>query len=315
MSFESLAPRLPGASGFARILHSAARFHWRHAKWLPGKWRIQKWTLACLDDQLLEPVARLNGRLSLRIDPEDYLQRFVFATGTWEEETTRLTQALLRPGDSFVDVGAHVGYFSLIAADCLGGSGYVHAFEPIPQSFSLLERNVRDNRLEGVIMNNTACWSVETELTLHQAAASNSGKSSVIAQNAESDGGERVASHRVQAVTLDRYVEGLEGERVALIKADVEGCEGDVLNGAWKCIEHHRPMIILEVIPRLLSARGLPAEELVEMIRERSYACRLLDWNGTADFENGFGNAVFIPKEKSLSHDAERLLQRQPEAP
>ncbi|GMR22232.1 MAG: hypothetical protein BMS9Abin37_0566 [Acidobacteriota bacterium] len=81
----------------------------------------------------------------MRIDPEDYLQRHVFVTGRWEDETTQLVRALLKPGDSFVDVGAHVGYFTLLAADALQYGGRVHAFEPVPRSFELLENNVRSN--------------------------------------------------------------------------------------------------------------------------------------------------------------------------
>ena len=112
----------------------------------------------------------------------------------------------LKLGGSFLDVGAHVGYYTLIGARALAERGCVHAFEPMPRSFALLKKNVESNRLENVVLNNAACWSSPGEVILHEANAINSGKSSVIGRNANSRHGPAVARHAVRAVTVDQYV-------------------------------------------------------------------------------------------------------------
>lgn len=174
LRFESLAARLPGAHGVARAIHGATRLHWGYAPWLPGKWRLQQLALVCLDHDLLEPVARVDGGLSFEIDASDYVQRHVFATGGWEKETTRLLLSCFERPGSFLDVGAHVGYFTLVAARALAGRGRVHAFEPVPRSFALLRKNVEGNELDNVVLNNVACWSAPGEVTVHEANAMNS---------------------------------------------------------------------------------------------------------------------------------------------
>lgn len=255
LRFESLAARLPGAQGVARVIHGASRFHWKHVPWLPGKWR-------------------------------------------------------LKLGGSFLDVGAHVGYYTLIGARALSDRGRVHALEPVPRSFALLKKNVESNQLENVVLNTAACWSTPGEVTLHEASAINSGKSSVIVRNANSSPGPAVAQHTVRAVTVDQYVAGLEGEAISVIKVDVKGCEADVLEGAWKMLDAHQPVGFLEVMPHLLEARNSSASDLVAMLRTRGYRCHLVDWDGPPDIERGSGNVVFTTREERLPDAYRARLSR-----
>jgi precorrin-6B methylase 2 len=68
----------------------------------------------------------------------------------YEPMTTLAFHTLVQPGDRVVDVGAHVGYFTLLAARLCGPNGRVFAFEPHPDNFRLLERNIRENGAENV---------------------------------------------------------------------------------------------------------------------------------------------------------------------
>ena len=74
----------------------------------------------------------------------------LFVSKTWEPEETKLVSRLLEEGDVFVDVGANLGYFTLIASDAVGKTGRVFAFEPEPNNFSLLQKNVEVNKCANV---------------------------------------------------------------------------------------------------------------------------------------------------------------------
>ena len=91
----------------------------------------------------------------------------LFVAHTWEPEETSLISNRLKPGDVFVDVGANLGYFTLIASDAVGPAGKVFAFEPAPHNFSLLEKNVRANRCGNVTCEQKAVTESNRTLELH----------------------------------------------------------------------------------------------------------------------------------------------------
>ena len=85
---------------------------------------------------------------TLRLDLGDPLQRAMAAQRRYESDVTWVYPYLLRPGDRVVDGGAHIGYLTLLASRCVGPSGEVHAFEPVPRTFAALEENVRQTEGE-----------------------------------------------------------------------------------------------------------------------------------------------------------------------
>ncbi|MEM6996443.1 MAG: FkbM family methyltransferase, partial [Myxococcota bacterium] len=103
------------------------------------------------------PVAELEGGLTLELNPEDRtLSETLWRTGTWEALQTKALLERLEPGDTFVDVGANLGYYTVLAAKKVGPSGRVFAFEPDPESFALLKRNVDRNGLTNITAENKA---------------------------------------------------------------------------------------------------------------------------------------------------------------
>jgi FkbM family methyltransferase len=158
------------------------------------------------------------------------------------------TARRLRPGDVFVDAGAFNGWYTLVASRAVGGSGCVLAFEPNPEAFALLARNIELNHARNVQSHNIALSSDDGWVTLFTGPGD--GVASSLARL--SDGQEEV---RVQARRLDTVLSEAGIARVDLMKLDVEGSEAAALRGAASTLKAYHPTVIFEVNP--IAARNM----------------------------------------------------------
>jgi FkbM family methyltransferase len=163
-----------------------------------------------------------------------------FVYGTWEPEVLRTVTATVKPGMTVMDIGAHIGYYTLLFAKCVGTNGHVVAFEPLPANFELLKRNIRLNELPYVQAISQAVFSRNEEITLTVPDdLPHSGDASVYP-------GRGTKQFRVPAITLDTFCDSA-GLRPDILKMDVEGAEYDVLIGARKTIVRYRPALLIEL--------------------------------------------------------------------
>jgi FkbM family methyltransferase len=152
--------------------------------------------------------------------------------GTYEPEQTRRFLQSIRPGETVLDVGAHVGYYALLAARRVGASGTVVAFEPDPRNGGFLARHAAVNGCGNVRIERAAVAGQAG--TARFAAGSGSGTGHLAAAGAL----------EVPVVTLDGYC-GEHGLAPAAIKIDVEGAELQVLRGGERTLAEHRPRLFL----------------------------------------------------------------------
>jgi len=138
----------------------------------------------------------------------------------------------------FIDVGAHIGKYTVTMARKLKGTGMVLAFEPHPINFKYLLVNLSLNGLGNVLPLNMACYSSEGCLPLY--VAQESGLHSLILQSSE-------RKIKVKVCTLDSMVEKLNLKDIRLIKVDVEGAEVEVIKGALRTISKFSPTLVVEV--------------------------------------------------------------------
>jgi tRNA/tmRNA/rRNA uracil-C5-methylase (TrmA/RlmC/RlmD family) len=103
-------------------------------------------------------------------DTRDIIQGFIYFFGMWEPSLTRWIQERLAPGDIFIDVGANIGYYSLLASKLVGHSGSVVAIEPSPKIFSALQHNLALNHIENVRVVNMAVSDRREALRLFRGA-------------------------------------------------------------------------------------------------------------------------------------------------
>lgn len=165
--------------------------------------------------------------------------------GTHEPHIATLFRNLLRPGMTFVDVGANCGYFTSLALACVGGGGGVYAIEPNPDNVQLLELARSKNDARNVQIVAAAAGREFGTVRLFSAGSNGSVSN-------KKEGGRIVAQ-----MPLDGLLGGVEF--VDFIKIDVEGYEHEVLVGAGHVLKDHRPRIVLEFSPNGLAygARGV----------------------------------------------------------
>jgi FkbM family methyltransferase len=155
----------------------------------------------------------------------------------WEPDVTRAVRTLLRAKDTFVDVGANIGYFSLLAAKHVGPEGRVIAIEPAPQNWALLEKSVIRNRFENVELHKVAAGSSNGTARLALPDRANGGSFSLVPDA-------RPGSFDVPLRTLDSVI---AGRPVHLVKLDIEGAEGPALDGMMQTLKAQRPPLLLEL--------------------------------------------------------------------
>lgn len=190
-----------------------------------------------------------DGRV-LVLDMSDRTQR-TMAANRFEPSETQVVRGWLQRGDVFVDVGAHVGWFTTLASNVVGPDGAVIAVEPFPSSFERLTTNVHLSGRTNVVMLNCALGADETELVLGPQVGSDSG--SVTAAPRDRSETVRVACTRLDSL-MDKLARPTVG-RIALMKIDVEGLEPEVLAGAQKTLER-TDAVLIEINANALAAAG-----------------------------------------------------------
>ncbi len=204
--------------------------------------------------------------LKLRFRTEDVVGRHIYKRGVHEEALTRFLLAQeFGPDDVVFDIGAHIGWHSLILDRVLPPGARVYAFEPDPENFDLLRENLRRNDADRVVPVHSALSDEEGAAWLHRYPAKNLGKHSLLPLH----GGERV---KVSTTTLDAFWrdEGLDGRVPRLIKLDVEGFEHQVLRGAEGALER-TDMVIAEHAPELQHRAGLDPLALQRLMTDLGF--------------------------------------------
>jgi FkbM family methyltransferase len=178
--------------------------------------------------------------LCLSLDPRYEAQ---YAAGSHETALLACLSAHLKPGDVFYDVGAHIGYISLVAGRLVGPGGKVFAFEADPGNALRITAHVAMNSMPQVELVGAAVWSECKRLSFHQAAATSSRNTGAVANREQGKGAEGMIV--VEAVTLDYFA--ADHPSPAVVKIDVEGAEEDVLKGAHEVFRRSHPTLICEV--------------------------------------------------------------------
>ena len=216
-----------------------------------------EWAIKHLPRTGMVTSALPNGRvLRLRTQGDDWVSNQVFWRGWtgYEPELTPLFFRLARAARATLDVGAHVGFYSLLAAHA-NPSGRVLAFEPLPKAAERFRRNVAENRLTNVELFECALGDAEGSATLYHEPDSAEGVPTSSGLSSDFFQLPYYVSHGVKAGidvrvrTLDEVARERNVARIDLIKIDTETTEPAVLAGAAKTLERDRPDLVFEVLP------------------------------------------------------------------
>ncbi|MEM2367953.1 MAG: FkbM family methyltransferase [Candidatus Bathyarchaeia archaeon] len=244
------------------------------AVWKRLWWRI-RWQLTDNDWILTLP----NGlRISI---PKSGAGALIYYQGWSEPEVAAFLLRLLRPGMNFLDVGAHIGEYVLLAASAVGRDGSVHAFEPDPRNYRILEHNVRINNLTSVHLNQCAVYSSDGIMQLEM--FNESSITRLAAGIGTSYKRQLTDQVKVRTITLDTYVEQKAIAKVDVIKIDVEGAELFVLEGARSILERppeHAPVIVFEYSPANCRNFGYHPSRIIDLLSSSGYRVYLIGDTG-----------------------------------
>lgn len=165
-----------------------------------------------------------------------------FEKGDYEQPVQQALASLARQGDVCYDIGANLGFFSILLGRLVGPTGIVHAFEPVPANAAVIERNTRLNEFNNVRVMRVALTRSDGEAEL--LLAQHVGGAVLADAGAPPDPAGRLA---VATAAVDSLLARGELAPPRLVKIDVEGAEMDVLLGMERTLREHAPIIVLEL--------------------------------------------------------------------
>lgn len=190
--------------------------------------------------------------------------------GIHEKETTSLFKKIVRPGDIFLDLGANIGYFSLLASRLVGSQGKIFSFEPEPNNFYYLKKNIEINRYDNIYPFDKAVSNINEKIPLF-ICDYDSGHHTI-----KQYGGVKVYSHgrrteeriiNVDAVRLDDFLRN-KVEKVDIVKMDIEGAEALAIEGMKNILRGNKDIkIIMEFFPLFIEKMGNSPVKLIETIK------------------------------------------------
>ena len=215
--------------------------------------------------------ARLLTGQPIYVDPLDSVGGEIVRKGCYEPEAVAVVEALIRERMVVFDIGAHVGQYTLLCGERVGPEGAVHSFEPDPETFEQLVRNVRLNGLQNVLCRQVALGDRVGRAQLHLATVLNIGGNS-LARCDDWSG----RSVEVELSSVDAYAAEWRIGRVDFIKTDVEGAERAVFEGGCHTLRESKPILLFECSWKS-AAFGYGADDVVADVRRLGYEVFLVD--------------------------------------
>ncbi|MDP4009996.1 MAG: FkbM family methyltransferase [Candidatus Shapirobacteria bacterium] len=227
------------------------------------------------------------------------------ALGKYEPYVTKLMLDQINEGDVVVDVGANIGYDTVLFAKKVGKNGKVYSIEPDPTNFAILEKNIKSNGLKNVVVV--------------KAALGNANKKMKFFESEENFGDHRVWGESKMTMEifcrrLDDLLKDLGGKEVNFIKIDTQGWEPAVIEGAKETIQNYKPTIFFEYWPWAYHQAKLGGKEMTEFLRQNYGSTNYIDeyiqiylgknqnWldrNFKVNEKNNYGN-LWVKKDKDF---------------
>jgi FkbM family methyltransferase len=208
------------------------------------------------------------GDFGLFVMPNDYIGRSILSAKQYEHHVTKVVRDILKPGGVFLDLGANLGYFTMLGASIVGESGKVIAFEPNPQNQQLIFESIAHNKFKNVHLFPLAA-SDRSSILRFTTVGSNGG---VVTENSSV----QTFYMFVQAVPLDKILS--DEPRIDLIKMDIEAHEPFALKGMENTIRRLKPHIITEFHPWAMKLNNTqPPIEFLEQLKNLDYSLFVIE--------------------------------------
>lgn len=218
-----------------------------------------------------------------------YVDRCIMESGVFEPLSTQVVQQLVKPGDIVLDVGANIGYYTVMLSRLVGEQGKVICFEPTSHYGRVLEKNIQANGLQNVetvrVGLSDKAQELEIQIGEHSATLHVPGNKKLN------------FSEKIQLLPLDVYLDDHPLARIDFIKIDVDGHEPLFLAGAKETLNRHEPVILLEISHLHYLNAGYMAWEFYDLLKNEGYYIYhengLTELDSLEDFLKKCGNFAY----------------------
>ena len=184
----------------------------------------------------------------------------------YEPDQTEIVKKYVHEGDIVIDVGAHVGYYTLLMAQLVGKNGKVYSFEPDPVNFQLLKKSVEINEFENVILIQKAVSDTNEKVKLFLGDDDRA-----INRIYDAKLGDAKESIEVDSITLDEYFRE-NNELFNFIKIDSEGSEVKIINGMQELLSENRKLVMMtEFFPFLIKKSGNDPNQYLRLLEKAQF--------------------------------------------
>lgn len=212
-----------------------------------------------------KPTSVIVNGYKLFINPKDkVLSDVLIRDNIWESMETNYFLSKIKKGNIILDIGANIGYYTLLFSKLVGSKGKVFSFEPDPDNFRILSKNVFFNKLRNVVLVNKAVSDKTGKLNLfldemnkgdHRSYDSNDGRKSI----------------EINSISLDDYFKAYKG-KIDFIKIDTQGAEGMILRGMGKVLKSRKNIqIVCEFWPMGLSKSKFKPKEFLNLLMNSGF--------------------------------------------
>jgi FkbM family methyltransferase len=220
-------------------------------------------------------ITELDGGARLFVDLSDHVIGLNIVRGHYETDEVRYLRRVLKPGDTAIDAGAHIGFFTIQMASIVGTGGRVYAFEPFDANADLLEQSIVENQFtDRIVFRRAAVGAVSGTATLtFPLETLNTGGAYLLREGTAALAGNQKKD--VPVVALD---DAAIRRPVRFIKMDVEGAEPLVVQGAAALLKADRPIVLSELHPTQLErASGTTADSFLSALRTLGYRAHAIE--------------------------------------
>jgi len=240
---------------YRAILHRFS-FGWGISKY----WPLNK-IMKQIESSFIESSVKIQGHIMF-LDKNDNLGLSI--NPVYGESDTEFVKKIIKKSDVVLDIGANIGYYTLIFAKLVGDSGKVFSFEPESENFKILKKNVEINGYNNVILEQKIVSNNDGISTLY--VSEKAGSHRIY----KSD--DYIQSFEIESISVDNYLEKNNINKIDFIKIDVEGAELNVLQGIQKILDSNEHIILFtEFSPNQIKSCGLEPTDMINFLLNNKF--------------------------------------------
>ena len=258
-----------------------------------GKWRLVETMVSLfgLQSGYSAPVKALRRHRWFELDLNGHIERKIYYQEAHEIWDTVYIESVVQPDWVVMDIGANIGWYSLMASKKVGPTGKIFSIEISPDEMNKLRRNVALNQLTNIEPLLLAIADQPGRVFITDTRSA--GTTSLAASAGE-------ARHEIEATSLDHFVDERKLQRIDLIKCDIEGAEVKFLTGAHASLARFKPILMIELNPSALERFGNRLEEVTGPLTQLGYTLHQVGRDGLSPLTRlptgrDFINVVALP--------------------